>query len=151
MSQTERADHLVLSKHGDDEYAPHATRPLGSFYLRADGSPFAVDLPICRTTHPARTDGPSNVSAPAHRTREGLLPLRELVRRKVVVSRCVDLAPVYSVDVSVDRATQPDGVLYDRVENRLHVRRRARDHSEDLAGRRLLLERLGHLGVRLRE
>ena len=38
-------------------------------------------------------------------------------------------------------------VLHDRVEDRLHVGRRAGDHAQDLAGRRLLLEGLGEVGV----
>ena len=38
-------------------------------------------------------------------------------------------------------------VLDDRVEDRLLVGRRARDHAQDLAGRRLLLQRLGEVGV----
>ena len=39
------------------------------------------------------------------------------------------------------RVAQPQRALGDRVEHRLHVGRRARDHAQDLADRRLLLER----------
>jgi hypothetical protein len=42
-----------------------------------------------------------------------------------------------------ERLSAPD----DRVEDRLDVGRRARDHAQDLAGRRLLLEGLGEVGV----
>ena len=41
----------------------------------------------------------------------------------------------------VSRAAQPRRVLRDRVEHRLDVRRRAGDHPQDLARRRLLLQR----------
>ena len=37
--------------------------------------------------------------------------------------------------------------LDDGLEHRLDIRRRARDHAQDLAGRRLLLQRLGEVGV----
>ncbi len=42
---------------------------------------------------------------------------------------------------------QPDRALRDGVEDRLHVGRRARDHAQDLAGRGLLLQGLGEVGV----
>src|SRR6266511_457404 len=44
--------------------------------------------------------------------------------------------------VAVQPATQPHGALHDHVEHRLHVRRRAGDHAQDLAARPLLLQRL---------
>ena len=43
----------------------------------------------------------------------------------------------------------PGGILGDDVQDRLEIGRRARDDPQDLACRRLLLQRLGHLGVGL--
>jgi hypothetical protein len=48
-------------------------------------------------------------------------------------------------------AEQPLGVSYDRVEHGLSVGRRAGNYLQDLARRRLLLERLAHPGVRFGE
>ena len=39
------------------------------------------------------------------------------------------------------RATQTQFRRGDRIEDRSHIRRRTRDHAQDVAGRRLLLER----------
>ena len=46
-----------------------------------------------------------------------------------------------------ERLAQADRALHDGVEDRLHVGGRARDHAEDLAGRGLLLQRLGQVAV----
>jgi hypothetical protein len=54
---------------------------------------------------------------------------------------------VVAKDRAVPGATQPYRVLDDRVEDRLHVGGRAGDDAQDLAGGRLLLERLGDLSV----
>ena len=51
--------------------------------------------------------------------------------------------PVEAENGAEHRATQSNRVPRDRVEHGLRVGRRARDHAEDLGGRRLLLERLG--------
>ena len=45
----------------------------------------------------------------------------------------------------VGRVAQVRGALGHRLQHRLHVGRRARDHAQDLADRRLLLERIGEL------
>ena len=39
-------------------------------------------------------------------------------------------------------ATHSRGALHNRIEHRLQITRRLRDHAQDLAGRRLLLQRL---------
>src|SRR5262252_8707483 len=49
------------------------------------------------------------------------------------------------------RLAKPDGALCDRIEHWLDVRGRARNHAQDLCGRRLLLQRLAHLSMGLRE
>jgi site-specific recombinase XerD len=50
-----------------------------------------------------------------------------------------------------ESVAQPHGTSDDRIENRLRVSLRLTDHAQDLSRRRLLLERLGHLRVGLRE
>jgi hypothetical protein len=50
--------------------------------------------------------------------------------------------PIDAEDQRVVGAAHPRGILGDCVEYRLKMRRRARDHAQDLAGRRLLLLRL---------
>ena len=50
--------------------------------------------------------------------------------------------PVDQVHRRDRRVAQARGALGDRVEHRLHVGRRARDHAQDLADRRLLVERV---------
>src|SRR5262249_12355395 len=47
--------------------------------------------------------------------------------------------------------TKAKGIRQDRVEHRLQARWRARDDPKDFGGCRLLLERLGHLSMSLRE
>jgi hypothetical protein len=48
--------------------------------------------------------------------------------------------------------TEPGGAPYDGIEHRLHVGLRVRDDAQDLARRRLLLQRLGELtGPRLQD
>jgi hypothetical protein len=50
-------------------------------------------------------------------------------------------------DGSVERLAEPGRALRHRVEHRLDVRRRARDHTEDVASGRLLGQGLGQLDV----
>ena len=47
----------------------------------------------------------------------------------------------------IGRPADPRGALGHDVEHRLEIGRRARDDPQDLAGRRLLLQRLGQLAV----
>src|SRR5262249_19620188 len=47
--------------------------------------------------------------------------------------------------------TEPAGIPNDRVEDRLNISRRTRNHAQDLAGRRLLLKRLADLSMSYRE
>src|SRR4029453_13932370 len=47
------------------------------------------------------------------------------------------------------RRAEPGAALHDRVEYGLHVGLRVRDGTQDLTRRRLLIQRLGHLGMRL--
>ncbi len=50
---------------------------------------------------------------------------------------------VDAVDLRVIGLAEPRSAVSDGVEHRLHVGRRAGDDTQDLAGRGLLLERLG--------
>ena len=54
-------------------------------------------------------------------------------------------------DQGVAGVAQARGVLADRVQHRLQVGRRRDDHTQDLRGRRLLLQRLRDLRVGLGE
>jgi hypothetical protein len=59
--------------------------------------------------------------------------------------------PFETVDRRIHRPAHASGVLRDSLHDRLEIGGRARNYSQDLRGCRLLLERLGHLSVRLRE
>jgi hypothetical protein len=59
--------------------------------------------------------------------------------------------PVESAHCTEQAVAELNCTLDDRVEHRLHIHRRTADHPEDLARRRLLLQRFGHLRVGLRE
>src|SRR2546422_513161 len=54
---------------------------------------------------------------------------------------------VVARDDGVLAAAQPARASNDGVEDRLDVRRRARDHAEDFGRRRLLLQSFGEVGV----
>ena len=72
--------------------------------------------------------------------------LYQLRREPVVGCRAKYLA-VKPQDDSTLSAAQPRRVLHEGFEHWLEVERRAADHLEHLAGRRLLLQRLGQLAV----
>jgi hypothetical protein len=65
------------------------------------------------------------------------------------MSREVQQLAIEPVSGTVRPIAQSHGASHDRVEDRLDVRRRARDDPEDLARRGLLLQGLGEPGVRL--
>ena len=69
---------------------------------------------------------------------DSLMPLF----REVVVSDEMEPLAVEPEHRAHERVAQPDGALHDRIEHRLHVRRRARDHAQDLACGGLPLQRL---------
>src|SRR5215467_1474644 len=65
-----------------------------------------------------------------------------------------DLMEQFAVELkerAEESVAQSHGASDDRVEHRPHVGRRLADHTEDLAGRRLLLQRLSNLSVGNRE
>ena len=68
------------------------------------------------------------------------------IRRLTVMRDQVDQLAVEPEDVAKSRAAEPHRALGDRVEDRLDIGRRARS-PQDLARRRLLLERFGEVAV----
>src|SRR6266446_1047438 len=66
---------------------------------------------------------------------------------EVVVRGQVHQPSVEANDETVDGRTEPRGARRNRLECRLDVGRGAADDAEDLAGRRLLLQRLGEVAV----
>jgi hypothetical protein len=63
----------------------------------------------------------------------------------------MDQVAVKAGDDGMHSVAQPAGASGDCVEYGLDVGGRARDDPEDFAGRHLLIQRLGHLGVGMRE
>src|SRR5215813_11109857 len=58
-----------------------------------------------------------------------------------------DSFPINTANDSVRRLAKSCGVFRDRIQNRLDIRRRAGDNSQDLACRGLLLQRFGELAI----
>jgi hypothetical protein len=67
------------------------------------------------------------------------------------VGHHVDQTAVEPEDGTLFAFAQPRGAYRNRVERRLDVGRRARDHLQDLGRRRLLLKGFGDLRMRLRQ
>src|SRR5262245_51411210 len=61
--------------------------------------------------------------------------------RRVIGSRPTPIVAVDAVDKAFISAAQSARVFNKRIKHRLEVRRRAADHTQDFARRRLLLER----------
>jgi hypothetical protein len=100
--------------------------------------------------HVARKDRAAGHAPPTERNREYSLGGLELGIR-AVVRGYVNQAPIEPEHHALDALAQPRGTRGDGIEGRLNVGRRRRDHAEDFAGGGLLIERLGHLRVGLRQ
>ena len=100
--------------------------------------------------HDTSVDERSASGAPAGRNRRKIaLSGLDFLRRQVVEGgHRHDLAIKSGRDTERGIAKR-DTVPHDRVEHGLNIRRRARDDTEDLARRRLLLQSLGEVGVLL--
>src|SRR5262249_8929855 len=85
------------------------------------------------------------------RDRIGAPELLEPFRTHLIMAHEMDEMAVESKRGGQETIAETSRAVHDRIEDGLSVRRRARDHLEDLAGRRLLIEPLGHLGVGRRE
>src|SRR4030095_15738607 len=72
---------------------------------------------------------------------EEALEWGEYVTRNVVRGGEVNQFPIETEDGAVDRAAEPNSFRCDGLEYGLHIGRRARNHTQDLAGRLLLLLR----------
>src|SRR2546421_139597 len=65
----------------------------------------------------------------------------------VVVSNNLEKLTIILADVAILGTDELNGISYHRVQHRLNIRRRAGDDTENLARRRLLLQRLGEIPV----
>src|SRR4029450_8168811 len=145
MTQADRTDDLLLSKHRHCYNATNSPRPNVRKSVRASlmqlGSLFHVGDP----DEPSTPDGSAGCVACGHRPLPLLPPVLELFRRVPIVGDRVDERPVEAIDASMRGAAQSDGIADDRIEYGLHVSLRLTDYTQDLTRRSLLLERLGHL------
>src|SRR5262249_49934881 len=130
----DHADRLALAHERDAERGP-MSRPHG--VIAPQGELRAADGEVVHVNGPPVEDGvgrdpasvPGRWLAPAEGYRPVVSPHAQVLSFPQAEPRVIGLA-------------QPCRAADDRVEDRLHVAERARDHPEDLAGRRLLLERL---------
>ena len=65
-----------------------------------------------------------------------------------MVGREVHQLAIEPEDGAQHPVAESHGAPHDRIEDRLHVGRRLADHAQDLAGRSLLLQRLGEVRLR---
>jgi hypothetical protein len=70
---------------------------------------------------------------------------------EIMLCDMVEQLAVELMERTGESIAQPHGAPDDRVEDRLHVGLRPTDDTQDLSRRRLLLQRLGDLGVGLRQ
>ncbi len=91
-------------------------------------------------------EGPARRRLPAGTVRVSLHDVDELGGLPVRDRHAIDV-PFLAVDEPLVRAAEPHRALDEARQHRLEVEGRAADDLEDLAGRRLLLERLGEVVV----
>jgi len=143
-SDRDDADDGVLAHEWDDEHGAEAAALLQRFSLGivAVGELVEDVVDVNRLT---LYDGAAGRRAPRHGTdvAHGL--------NDAEMRHAVNHAAVHPLDDRIDGAAQPCGTLCDGIEHGLDVRRRTGDHPQDLARRRLLIERLGHLRMGRRE
>src|SRR5712692_3101883 len=108
-----------------------------------------IDLDIRHVDKRALEDRPPGPEGPRWTRREYAIRCLEGFGGVVVLGDTVEQLAVELIERAKKSVAQPHGASDDRVEDRLHVGLRAADHAEDLARRRLLLERLAHLCVSL--
>src|SRR5215831_13529624 len=75
----------------------------------------------------------------------------ERLRGVVVCRDRIDELAVKSVEAAEKSVAQRHGAFDDRIEHRLYIRGRLADDAQNFAGRGLLVERLAHLRMRLRQ
>jgi hypothetical protein len=103
------------------------------------------------TNHSTLQHGQTRNGVPARGPAEELFSHPPRRRRGVVGDNLLEPFAVEPVDAGNSSAAEPHGAVQDRFEDGLDVGGRATDHTKDLARRGLLIERLGYLGMRLRE
>ncbi len=138
----DRADDLRIAPHRHHEEAPHATCPPALVGL-------GEGLKLFDVRNLERASRARNLmdGIVVRASRKHAPHAFQLVRRDVVMTDEVHEVALVTPDSAVERAAEPYRVADDGVEHRLRVGRRARDDPQDLAGRRLLLERLGQRAV----
>ncbi len=137
----DRADGRAISEHRHREDASPASGERDFPWIHRV-SEHVLDLRHC-----ASEDRPSRGVVGLRRSRIHLPQYREHLWRVIVVGDEVHQLAVEPVRRAHACAAQAHRAGDDRVENRLHVGRRARDDAQDLARRRLLFQGLGEVRV----
>src|SRR5215470_13486768 len=96
-------------------------------------------------------DRTSAQGSPARWSRISLFQRSEPLGIDVVLRCKVQELSIETNDQAIDRVAQPRRICSDGIEHRLDVGWRATEDPQNLARRRLLIKRLGHLRVCLRE
>ena len=133
----DRAEGDAVAQHGDRDRAAEG----GDLRGRAENvAGVRLDVRDVRERCPGGSPAPrpSPESAPSARRGAG----RRTLRGQPVVRHEVEALAVEPVDEAELGLAEPRRAPGERVENWLDVCRRARDDPQDLAGRRLLLQRL---------
>jgi hypothetical protein len=102
-----------------------------------------IELDVRDVDNGTLQDRPGRSVGAARPRRVQTTHLLEAFGREVVLSDLMDQLAVEPEERAEEPVTQSHDALDDRVEDGLDVGRGARDHAQDLARRRLLLERLG--------
>ena len=108
---------------------------------------FGIGLHVGDFGDRAGGDGPRRSRAAAGFHREGAADQLDRLRRQAVMRLEMQQRPVEQVDIAVARVAEPRRARDDRIQHRLDVGRRLRDHAQYVAGRGLLLEGLPQLAV----
>ena len=152
----------LLVREEPDGVSPHNDRPDGgalpeqwhrreaSIGHRLGDTPLAIGR-ICRDVrdlgHGAAQDRATCGAVLGGRPRKGAAEGGEPLRAQVMRGGVVHLLAIEAQDEAELPVAELRGAPGERVEDGLDVGRRATDHAQDVAGRRLLLERLRDLGV----
>jgi hypothetical protein len=137
-------EQLVRSQHGDHQHGPVGSNLLPSVrVLRIAPDIVNVDA--------APLEGGTPDTTPASKRDGILLDECSELRRDVVSGHDSHQLTVEAEDQRAFGLAQPDRVLGQRLEDGLEIEAGTADHLEQLAGRRLLLERLCLALQRLRQ
>jgi hypothetical protein len=147
---------------GDPDRADGVATPQHRHYDTAPVSPYSSDLAkglryvrvaqhVWAVDNRALADRPCPHGVGLKRDRVEPPKLAQRVRRRLAFCHDIDERPVEPIHQAIPSVADADGMLSDRLEDRLEIGRRARDHPQDLGRGGLLLQRLGHLGMSLCE